>query len=40
MSASGGSVKTSPAGVEAAGPKIDISGQAMVTIAGAMVKIN
>ena len=40
MSAAGGSVKTSAAGVEAAGPKIDISGQTMVNIAGAMVKIN
>jgi hypothetical protein len=33
-------VKTSAAGVEVPGPKVDISGQTMVTIAGAMVKIN
>jgi type VI secretion system secreted protein VgrG len=40
LSAAGGTVKTSAAGVEASGPKVDINGQTMVTIAGAMVKIN
>jgi type VI secretion system secreted protein VgrG len=35
-----GSVKAGPAGAEVSGPKVDISGQAMTTIAGGMVKIN
>ena len=35
-----GAVKTSPAGVEATGPKIDITGSVAVNVTGAMVKIN
>ena len=35
-----GAVKTSPAGVEATGTKIDITGSAAVNVTGAMVKIN
>ena len=40
LTAGGGTVKTSPAGVEASGPKVDISGSGMVTIGGGMVKVN
>ena len=36
----GGTVKTSPAGVEASGPKVDISGTGMVSIGGGIVKVN
>jgi type VI secretion system secreted protein VgrG len=35
-----GNVKADPTGVAVSGPKIDISGQALVNVAGAMVKIN
>jgi type VI secretion system secreted protein VgrG len=40
LTAGGGTVKTSAAGVEASGPKVDISGSGMVNIAGGIVKIN
>ena len=40
LTAGGGTTKTTPAGVEVSGPKVDVNGQAMVSIAGAMVKIN
>jgi len=36
----GGAVKTTPAGVEATGTKIDVTGSAAVNVTGAMVKIN
>jgi len=40
LSGGSGSVKADPAGVAISGPKVDVSGQAMVSVAGAMVKIN
>jgi type VI secretion system secreted protein VgrG len=40
LAGAAGSVKADPAGVTVSGPKIDINGQAMVNVAGAMVKIN
>jgi len=40
LTAGGGTVKTSPAGVEASGPKVDISGTGMVSIGGGIVKVN
>jgi len=40
LTASGGAVKTSAAGVAASGPKVDIAGSGMVSIAGGIVKIN
>jgi type VI secretion system secreted protein VgrG len=40
VSGGGGTVKADPAGVAASGAKVDVSGSAMVTIAGALVKIN
>ncbi len=40
LDASGGSVKATPASVAVSAPTVDVSGQAMVSIAGAMVKIN
>jgi type VI secretion system secreted protein VgrG len=40
LTAGGATVKTSPTGVEASGPKIDITGSVAVNVTGAMVKIN
>jgi type VI secretion system secreted protein VgrG len=40
LAGAAGSVKAGPAGAEVAGPKVDVNGQTMVSIAGAMVKIN
>jgi len=40
LAGAAGNVKADPAGVACAGPKVDLSGQAMVSVAGAMVKIN
>jgi type VI secretion system secreted protein VgrG len=40
LTAGGGTVKVSPAGVEASGPKVDVSGSGMVNITGGMVKVN
>lgn len=40
LACAGSSVTIDPTGIVMSGPKIDVSGQAMVTIAGAMVKIN
>jgi len=40
LTAGGGTVKTSSAGVAASGPKVDIAGSGMVSIAGGIVKIN
>jgi hypothetical protein len=40
LAGAAGSVIAGPAGAEVAGPKVDINGQTMVSIAGAMVKIN
>ena len=40
LAGAAGSVKADPAGVAVSGPKVDVAGQAMVSIAGAMVKIN
>jgi type VI secretion system secreted protein VgrG len=40
LAGAAGSVKAGPAGAEVAGPKVDVNGQAMVSIAGATVKIN
>jgi type VI secretion system secreted protein VgrG len=40
LAGAAGTVKADPAGVAVSGPKVDISGQAMTSIAGAMVKIN
>jgi type VI secretion system secreted protein VgrG len=36
----GGAVKATPAGVDASGPQVNLTGQGMVNIAGAVVKIN
>lgn len=36
----GGTVKASPAGVEASGTKVDVTGAGLVNIAGSIVKIN
>lgn len=40
LSGGGGSVKASPAGVDASGAQVNVTGQGMVNIAGAVVKIN
>jgi len=40
MSAAASSVKASPTGVETNGPKVDVTGMAMVTVSAPMVKIN
>ena len=40
MSAAASSVKASPTGVEASGPKVDVSGTAMASVSAPMVKIN
>jgi hypothetical protein len=36
----GGAVKATPAGVDASGPQVNITGQGMVNVAGAVVKLN
>jgi hypothetical protein len=36
----GGTVKASPAGVEASGVMVDVTGAGLVNIAGSLVKIN
>jgi len=40
LSGGGGTVKATPAGVDAAGGAVNITGQGMTTIAGGVVKIN
>jgi type VI secretion system secreted protein VgrG len=40
LTAGGGTVKTSPSGVDASGPMINVTGSGMVSISGAMVKVN
>ena len=40
VTAGGGTVKTSPSGVDASGPMINVTGSGVVTITGAMVKVN
>ena len=40
LTAGGGTVKTSPAGVDASGPMINVSGSGAVSITGGVVKVN
>ncbi len=40
LAAPGGTVKTSPSGVDVSGPQVNISGSGMVNVSGAMVKVN
>jgi type VI secretion system secreted protein VgrG len=40
LAASGSSVKTSPAGVDVAGPQVNVSGSGAVSVTGGVVKIN
>jgi hypothetical protein len=40
LTAGGATVKTSPSGVDASGPMINVTGSAVVTITGGIVKVN
>jgi type VI secretion system secreted protein VgrG len=40
LTAGGATVKTSPSGVDASGPMINVTGSAIVTITGGIVKVN
>jgi type VI secretion system secreted protein VgrG len=40
LTAGAGSTKTSPAGVDVAGPQVNIAGSAMVSVTGGVVKVN
>jgi type VI secretion system secreted protein VgrG len=40
LTAGGGTVKTSPAGVDVSGPMVNVSGSGAVSITGGVVKVN